>query len=352
MSSFSESNFGNYGILIISAIVSIILINAIKTIIKDRLHYFKNQASEGGEPSGAPQKVLPIEVHAEMSLDELNILTNNFDEKALIGKGSYGCVFGAKLSNDQQVAIKKLDTSSSPESDSDFADQLAMVSRLKHEHFVTLMGYCLEANNRILVYEFATMGTLHDVLHGREGVQGAKPGLVLTWNQRVKIACGVASGLEYLHEKVEPPIIHHDVRSSNVLLFDDFTAKIADFNLTTSGSSEDLGYHGPEYAMEEAITRKSDVYSFGVILLELLTGRKPVDYTMPEGQQSLVAWATPLLSEDKVKDCVDPKLNNDYPPKAIAKVAALVELCVQYEADFRPNMSIMVRALSPLLNAN
>ncbi|XP_009597564.1 putative protein kinase At2g41970 [Nicotiana tabacum] len=346
MSSFSESNLGNYGFLIIGAIVSIILINAIKTIIKDRLHYFNNQASEGGEPSRAPQKVLPI----EMSLDELNILTDNFDEKALIGKGSYGCVFGAKLSNDQQVAIKKLDTSSSPEPDSDFADQLAMVSRLKHEHFVTLMGYCVEANNRILVYEFATMGTLHDVLHGRKGVQGAKPGLLLTWNQRVKIACGVASGLEYLHEKVEPPIIHHDVRSSNVLLFDDFTAKIADFNLTTSESSEDFGYHGPEYAMEEEITKKSDVYSFGVILLELLTGRKPIlDY---KGQQSLVAWATPLLSEDKVKECVDPNLNNDYPPKAIAKVAALVELCVQYEADFRPNMSIMVRALKPLLNAN
>ncbi|OIT04617.1 PREDICTED: probable protein kinase At2g41970 [Nicotiana attenuata] len=323
-------------------------------------------ASERGEPrsaarNGAPQKVLPIEV-PEMSLDELNRLTGNFGQKALVGEGSYGRVFGAKLSNGQQAAIKKLDTSSSPEPDSDFASQLSIVSRLKHDHFVTLMGYCLAANNRILVYEFATMGSLHDVLHGRKGVQGAEPGPVLTWNQRVKVAYGAARGLEYLHEKVQPPIIHRDVRSSNVLLFDDFTAKIADFNLTNQSSDTaarlhstrvlgTFGYHAPEYAMTGQITQKSDVYSFGVVLLELLTGRKPVDHTMPKGQQSLVTWATPRLSEDKVKQCVDPKLNNEYPPKAIAKMAAVAALCVQYEADFRPNMTIVVKALQPLLNA-
>ncbi|NP_001312440.1 probable protein kinase At2g41970 [Nicotiana tabacum] len=323
-------------------------------------------ASDRGEPgggakTGTPQKVLPIEIPV-VSLDELNKLTGNFGQKALIGEGSYGRVFFAKLSDGQQAAIKKLDTSSSSEPDSDFTAQLSMVSALKHEHFVTLMGYCLEANNRILVYEFAAMGSLHDVLHGRKGVQGAEPGPVLTWNERVKIAYGAAKGLEYLHEKVQPPIVHRDVRSSNVLLFDDFTAKIADFNLTNQSSDTaarlhstrvlgTFGYHAPEYAMTGQITQKSDVYSFGVVLLELLTGRKPVDHTMPKGQQSLVTWATPRLSEDKVKQCVDPKLNNDYPAKAIAKMAAVAALCVQYEADFRPNMTIVVKALQPLLNA-
>ncbi|CAN4118624.1 unnamed protein product [Withania somnifera] len=296
-----------------------------------------------------------------MTLDELNKLTGNFGKKALVGEGSYGRVFSGKLRDGQQAAIKKLDTSSS-EPDSDFTAQLSIVSRLKHEHFVTLMGYCLEANNRILIYEFATMGSLHDVLHGRKGVQGAEPGPALTWSQRVKIAHGAAKGLEYLHEKVQPPIIHRDVRSSNVLLFDDFTAKIADFSLTNQSSDTaarlhstrvlgTFGYHAPEYAMTGQITQKSDVYSFGVVLLELLTGRKPVDHTMPKGQQSLVTWATPRLSEDKVKQCVDPKLNNDYPAKAIAKMAAVAALCVQYEADFRPNMTIVVKALQPLLNA-
>ncbi|PSS36292.1 Protein kinase [Actinidia chinensis var. chinensis] len=296
--------------------------------------------------SGAPQKVLPIEIPA-YSLDELNRLTGNFGSKALIGEGSYGRVFFAKLSNGQQLAIKKLDTSSSPDPDDDFAAQLSVVSRLKHEHFVELTGYCLESNNRILVYQFAKMGSLHDVLHGRKGVQGAEPGPVLSWNQRVKIAYGAARGLEYLHEKIQPPIVHRDIRSSNVLLFDDFLSKIADFSLTNQSSDTaarlhstrvlgTFGYHAPD---------------FGVVLLELLTGRKPVDHTMPKGQQSLVTWATPRLSEDKVKQCVDPKLNNDYPPKAIAKMAAVAALCVQYEADFRPNMTIVVKALQPLLNS-
>ncbi|KAL3846270.1 hypothetical protein ACJIZ3_003673 [Penstemon smallii] len=323
--------------------------------------------SERGEPrgsnvrSGAPQKVLPIELPA-LSLDELNRVTSNFGTKALIGEGSYGRVFYAELGDGQPAAIKKLDTGTSPEPDTDFTGQLSMVSRLKNEHFVGLLGYCLEADNRILVYEYATMGSLHDVLHGRKGVQGAEPGPVLNWNQRVKVAHGAAKGLEFLHEKCQPSVVHRDVRSSNVLLFDDFLAKIADFSLTNQSSDTaarlhstrvlgTFGYHAPEYAMTGQITQKSDVYSFGVVLLELLTGRKPVDHTMPKGQQSLVTWATPRLSEDKVKQCVDPKLNNEYPPKAIAKMAAVAALCVQYEADFRPNMTIVVKALQPLLNS-
>ncbi|CAL5193573.1 unnamed protein product [Lathyrus oleraceus] len=323
--------------------------------------------NDRGEPrsnitkSGGPQKVLPIEIPS-ITLDELNRLTGNFGSKAFIGEGSYGRVYYAKLSNGTEAAIKKLDTSSSPDPDTDFAAQLSTVSRLKHDNFVELTGYCLEADNRILVYQFASLGSLHDVLHGRKGVQGAEPGPVLNWNQRARIAFGAAKGLEFLHEKVQPSIVHRDVRSSNVLLFNEYEAKIADFSLTNQSSDTaarlhstrvlgTFGYHAPEYAMTGQITQKSDVYSFGVVLLELLTGRKPVDHTMPKGQQSLVTWATPRLSEDKVKQCVDPKLNNDYPPKAIAKLAAVAALCVQYEADFRPNMTIVVKALQPLLNA-
>ncbi|KAF5737358.1 Kinase superfamily protein [Tripterygium wilfordii] len=279
--------------------------------------------------TGAPQKVLPIETPA-IALDELNRLTGNFGQKALIGEGSYGRVFYAKLKDGQDAAIKKLDTSQEP--DTDFGAQLSVVSRLQHEHFVELMAYCLEANNRILVYQFATMGSLHDVLHGTKGVQGAEPGPVLTWNQRVKVAFGAAKGLEYLHEKVQPPIVHRDVRSSNVLLFDDFLAKIADFNVSNASSDTaarlhstrvlgTFGYHAPE-----------PVYALLI-------------YTMKTPQ------ATPRLSEDKVKQCVDPKLNNEYPPKAIAKLAAVAALCVQYEADFRPNMTIVVKALQPLLTS-
>ncbi|KAK8951682.1 putative protein kinase [Platanthera zijinensis] len=310
--------------------------------------------------TGDSQKVLPVDIPA-IPLAELKKLTYNFGPKALIGEGSYGKVYKATLSIGQ-AAVKKLDPSASQEGDTDFSAQLSLVSRLKHEFFVELLGYCLEDGNRILVYQFATLGSLHDILHGRKGVQGAEPGPVLSWIQRVQIAYGAARGLEYLHEKVQPSIVHRDVRSSNVLLFGDYESKMADFNLTNQSPDTaarlhstrvlgTFGYHAPEYAMTGTLNQKSDVYSFGVILLELLTGRKPVDHTMPKGQQSLVTWATPRLSEDKVKQCVDPKLKEDYPPKGVAKLAAVAALCVQYEADFRPNMTIVVKALLPLLNS-
>ncbi|XP_023540967.1 PTI1-like tyrosine-protein kinase 3 isoform X2 [Cucurbita pepo subsp. pepo] len=309
--------------------------------------------------SEAPKAPPPIDVPA-LSLEELKEKTDNFGSKALIGEGSYGRVYYARLSDGKTVAVKKLDVSSEPDSSVDFLTQVSTVSRLKHENFVELHGYCVEGNLRVLAYEFATMGSLHDVLHGRKGVQGAQPGPVLDWMQRVRIAVDAARGLEYLHEKVQPSIIHRDVRSSNVLLFEEYKTKIADFNL--SNQAPDMaarlhstrvlgtfGYHAPEYAMTGQLTQKSDVYSFGVVLLELLTGRKPVDHTMPRGQQSLVTWATPRLSEDKVKQCVDPRLKGEYPPKGVAKLAAVAALCVQYEAEFRPNMSIVVKALQPLL---
>uniref|UniRef100_A0A7N0SW13 non-specific protein-tyrosine kinase n=2 Tax=Kalanchoe fedtschenkoi TaxID=63787 RepID=A0A7N0SW13_KALFE len=306
------------------------------------------------------QKAPPTIEVPQLSLEELKEKTDNFGSKSLIGEGSYGRVYYAILNSGKAVAVKKLDVSSDPEPNNEFLTQLSMVSRLKHENLVELLGYCVEGSNRVLAYEFATMGSLHDILHGRKGVQGAQPGPVLDWMQRVRIAVDAARGLEYLHEKVQPSVIHRDIRSSNVLLFEEFKAKIADFNL--SNQAPDMaarlhstrvlgtfGYHAPEYAMTGQLTQKSDVYSFGVVLLELLTGRKPVDHNMPRGQQSLVTWATPRLSEDKVKQCVDPKLKGEYPPKGIAKLAAVAALCVQYEAEFRPNMTIVVKALQPLL---
>ncbi|KAK8459325.1 hypothetical protein SEVIR_2G122600v4 [Setaria viridis] len=295
----------------------------------------------------------------ELSLDDLKEKTDNFGSSALIGEGSYGRVYHATLDDGRQAAVKKLDASENEPND-EFLKQVSLASKLKHDNLVEMLGYCVEGNYRILAYEFATMGSLHDVLHGRKGVQGAQPGPVLDWMQRVKIAIEAAKGIEYLHEKVQPSIIHRDIRSSNVLLFEDFKAKIADFNLLNQAPDMaarlhstrvlgTFGYHAPEYAMTGQLTQKSDVYSFGVVLLELLTGRKPVDHTMPRGQQSLVTWATPRLSEDKVKQCVDPRLKGEYPPKGVAKLAAVAALCVQYEAEFRPNMSIVVKALSPLL---
>ncbi|KAL5700376.1 non-specific serine/threonine protein kinase [Ranunculus cassubicifolius] len=318
-----------------------------------------NHATDTAPKGTQSLKVQPIAVPS-ISVDEVKDVTDNFGTKALVGEGSYGRVYYGVLRNGLPAAIKKLDSSKQP--DQEFLAQVSMVSRLKHEHVVELIGYCVDGNLRVLAYEFATMGSLHDILHGRKGVKGAQPGPVLSWAQRVKIAVGAAKGLEYLHEKAQPHIIHRDIKSSNVLLFYDDVSKIADFDLSNEAPDNaarlhstrvlgTFGYHAPEYAMTGQLNSKSDVYSFGVVLLELLTGRKPVDHTLPRGQQSLVTWATPRLSEDKVRQCIDQRLGGDYPPKAVAKMAAVAALCVQYEADFRPNMSIVVKALQPLLNA-
>nr|XP_029122226.1 PTI1-like tyrosine-protein kinase 1 [Elaeis guineensis] len=316
----------------------------------------EHSASKKSEPE---RDQLPLITVPALSLNEIKAKTHDFSLQSLVGEGSHARVYKAVLNGNREVAIKKLDTPSNPELNTEFLNQLSMVSRLKHENYVELLSYCVEGNFRLLTFEYATMGSLHDYLHGRKGVRGAQPGPLLNWKQRVRIALDAAMGLEYLHEKVEPSIVHRDIRSSNVLLFQDFKAKIADFNLLNQAPDTasrlystrvlgTFGYHAPEYAMTGQLTQKSDVYSFGVVLLELLTGRKPVDCAMPRGEKSLVTWATPKLSEDKVRQCVDPRLK-EYPARAVAKFAAVAALCVQYEAEFRPTMSFVVNALQALV---
>ncbi|KAJ1261486.1 hypothetical protein BS78_09G033300 [Paspalum vaginatum] len=297
--------------------------------------------------------------------DEILEVTKYFADEAFIGEGSFGRVYFGCLRNGRIAAIKKLDFNNVP--DEEFLSQVSMVSRLKHENVVELLGYCANRTLRVLAYEFGTMGSLHDMIHGRKGVKEAQPGPVLSWAQRVKIAVGVAKGLEYLHEKAQPQIIHRKINPNNILLFDDDVAKIADFDLSNEVPITGawvkwarclrygaLGYDAPEYAMAGQLSNKSDVFSFGVVLLELLTGRRAVDHTLPMEQQSLLAWVTPILGEDNVRQYVDPKLlkgvGGGYPSKGVAKFAAVAALCVQYEAESRPDMRIIVRALQPLLN--
>ncbi|KEH33059.1 PTI1-like tyrosine-kinase [Medicago truncatula] len=176
----------------------------------------------------------PIEVPTLLSLDELKEKTDNFGPNTWIGEGRYGSVYYATLNDGKAVALKKLDVSTEPESNDEFLTQVFMVSTLKNENLVELHGYCVEENLRVLAYEYAIMGSLHDILHGKNGVQGAQPWPTLNWMQRARIAVDTARGLEYLHEKVQPSIIHKDIRSSNVLIFEDYKAKVADFNLSNT----------------------------------------------------------------------------------------------------------------------
>ncbi|GFP88435.1 pto-interacting protein 1 [Phtheirospermum japonicum] len=297
--------------------------------------------------------MLAIAVPA-IPIDELRDITDNFGSECSIGGGFYGRVYQGILKSGKAAAIKKLYTSN--RKDQDFLAQVSILSSLKHENVVELLGYCVDGGLQVLAYEFAPHGSLQDILHGQNAVKSSGPCQDLSWPQRVKIAVGAAKGLEYIHGKEQ---IHHDVKSSNVLLFDNFeVAKIADVDHSNQVPDKSarllslgtLGYHAPEYFTTRKQSLKSNVYSFGVVLLELLTGRKPFDSPRPWGQQMLVYWAMSMLRQDKVKQCVDPRLNGNYPPNAVAKFAAIAALCVKNDHQMRPSMSIVVKDLQTLLN--
>ncbi|XP_044417746.1 cold-responsive protein kinase 1 isoform X2 [Triticum aestivum] len=266
--------------------------------------------------------ILPSAVPT-ISMDDLKEITRNFSNDALIGEGSNNKVFFGVLKDGHKSAIKKHRPTTKN------ILEVPMVSRFKHENVIQLLGYCVEGGNHILAYEYASRGSLYDILHGKKNVWGAEPGPILSWAQRVKISMGAATGLEFLHEKAQPSVVHDGIKSSNIFLFDSDVAKIGWPSVSRQPPIDNIlldrinfppgyGYDAPEYVMNEQLSTMSDVYSFGVVLLELLTGRKAVDSTLPSGK-SLVTWATPRLSECKVQECVDKRLGGDYPPKAVAK---------------------------------
>ncbi|CAO2045325.1 unnamed protein product [Urochloa humidicola] len=316
----------------------------------------------GGNNEPAPvedtTKTLPTAV-SNISKKELDKITRKFSG-VLIGKTLYARVFIGVV-NGQKSAVKML------EPNEEILVQVATISGMhKHGNVVQLLGYFIEGKTRVLAYEYSARGSLHDILHGKEGVQGVQPRSPLSWLQRVKIAVSAAQGLEFLHEKADPRIIHTNIKSSNILLFDNDVAKIGDLGVSKQLAPNKHNYHGydtiirppcglshqaPECTMTGNYSIKSDVYSFGVVLLELLTGRKVFDGTLPYNQNRLVNWVKPRLSESRLKECIDPRLLEDgYPAKVAAKMAAVAALCLEDDIDFRPSMNIVVRALSPLLN--
>ncbi|CAD5167875.1 unnamed protein product [Musa acuminata subsp. malaccensis] len=285
---------------------------------------------------------------------ELAAATKNFRQECLLGEGGFGRVYKGRLENGQVVAVKQLDRNGL-QGNREFLVEVLMLSLLHHPNLVNLIGYCADGDQRLLVYEFMPLGSLEDHLHDIPADK--EP---LDWNIRMKIAAGAAKGLEYLHDKANPPVIYRDFKSSNILLGEGYHPKLSDFGLAKLGPVGDkthvstrvmgtYGYCAPEYAMTGQLTVKSDVYSFGVVFLELITGRKAIDNTRPSGEQNLVAWARPLFKDRrKFPNMADPLLQGRYPMRGLYQALAVAAMCLQEQAATRPFIGDVVTALSYL----
>ncbi|KAH1031789.1 hypothetical protein J1N35_043963 [Gossypium stocksii] len=289
------------------------------------------------------------------SFRDLAAATKNFRQECLLGEGGFGRVYkGTLQANGQVVAVKQLDRNVM-KGCKEFLVEVARLSLLQHANLVNLIGYCADGDQRLLVYDFMPGGSLEDNLLAPKDEE--KP--QLDWLTRMKIAYGAAQALEYLHDKANPPVIYRDLKSSNVLLDEEFNPKLSDIGLDKLDHSSEMpmqsrgmgtyGYSAPEYSRSGRLTTVADVYSFGVVLLELITGRRAIDTTKPVDEQNLVAWAQPLFREPKkFPDMADPKLKKRFPERGLNQAVAIAAMCLQDEAAARPLMSDVVTALSYL----
>nr|XP_043636686.1 probable receptor-like protein kinase At1g80640 [Erigeron canadensis] len=278
--------------------------------------------------------------------------TSNFHEDNIIGHGSFGSVYKACFNDHFLAAVKRIH-GGGPDAQRVFENEINCLSRVQHQNVVSLLGYCIHGDTRFLVYEMMPNGSLESQLHGPSHGTG------LSWQHRMKIALDIARGLEYLHERCTPPVIHRDLKSSNILLGSNFNAKLSDFGLAITGGihgknniklSGTLGYVAPEYLLDGKLTDKSDVYAFGVVLLELLIGRKPVEKMSPSQYQSIVTWAMPQLTDrSKLPNMVDPVIRDTMDLKHLYQVAAVAVLCVQPEPSYRPLITDVLHSFIPLV---
>ncbi|AES94933.1 putative protein kinase RLK-Pelle-PERK-1 family [Medicago truncatula] len=308
--------------------------------------------SGGPPPLPPPSPSLALGLKGgTFTYEELAAATDGFIDSNLIGQGGFGYVHKGVLPSGKEIAVKSL-KSGSGQGEREFQAEIDIISRVHHRHLVSLVGYCISGGQRMLVYEFISNNTLEYHLHGK-----GRP--TMDWPTRMRIAIGSAKGLAYLHEDCHPRIIHRDIKAANVLIDDSFEAKVADFGLAKLTSDNNthvstrvmgtFGYLAPEYASSGKLTEKSDVFSFGVMLLELVTGKRPVDASITM-DDSLVDWARPLLTRGLEEDgnfseLVDPFLEGNYDPQELARMAACAAASIRHSARKRSKMSQIVRTL-------
>ncbi|KAL0928113.1 hypothetical protein M5K25_002354 [Dendrobium thyrsiflorum] len=291
---------------------------------------------------------------------EVKTFTLDYVKKAtccyqtLIGEGGFGTVYRGTLSPGQEVAVK-VRSATSVQGTREFDNEVNLLSKLRHENLVPLLGYCCENDQQILVYPFMSNGSLQERLYGE-----ASKRKVLDWPTRLSIALGAARGLLYLHTFPGRCIIHRDVKSSNILLDHSMCAKVADFGFSKyapqegdSGASLEVrgtaGYLDPEYYSTQQLSTKSDVFSFGVVLLEIVTGREPLNLHRPHSEWSLVEWAKPYIREQRIDEMVDPKIKGSYHAEAMWRVVEAALACIEPFSAYRPNIVDIVRELEDSL---
>ncbi|XP_044491406.1 probable receptor-like protein kinase At2g42960 [Mangifera indica] len=309
--------------------------------------------SYGGLVTASPLVGLPEVSHLGwghwFTLRDLQLATNRFAAENVLGEGGYGVVYRGRLINGTEVAVKKL-LNNLGQAEKEFRVEVEAIGHVRHKNLVRLLGYCIEGVHRMLVYEYVNNGNLEQWLHGAMRQHGP-----LTWEARMKVILGTAKALAYLHEAIEPKVVHRDIKSSNILIDDEFNAKVSDFGLAklldfgeshiTTRVMGTFGYVAPEYANTGLLNEKSDIYSFGVLLLEAVTGRDPVDYGRPANEVNLVEWLKMMVGTRRAEEVVDPNLEVKPAMRSLKRALLVALRCVDPDADKRPTMSQVVRML-------
>ncbi|KAJ1381236.1 Serine-threonine/tyrosine-protein kinase, catalytic domain [Sesbania bispinosa] len=304
--------------------------------------------------------LLPMKVVERLDpwIRELEDATNGFAPENVIGEGGYGIVYHGILEDNTNIAIKNL-LNNRGQAEREFKVEVEATGRVRHKNLVRLLGYCAEGAHRMLVYEYVDNGNLEQWLHGDVG-----PCSPLTWEIRMNIILGTAKGLTYLHEGLEPKVVHRDIKSSNILLSKQWHSKVSDFGLAKLLGPESsyittrvMGTFGfvqfplsvapftpgtPEYASTGMLNERSDVYSFGILTMEVITGGNPVDYSRPPEEVNLVDWLKKMVSNRNPEGVLDPKLP-EKPTSRALKQALLVALrCTDPNAQKRPKMGHVI----------
>ncbi|KAH0908295.1 hypothetical protein HID58_031616 [Brassica napus] len=284
------------------------------------------------------------------TLRELEVSTDGFSDKHVIGQGGYGIVYRGVLEDKSIVAIKNL-LNNRGQAEKEFKVEVEAIGRVRHKNLVRLLGYCVEGEHRMLVYEYVDNGNLEQWLHG-DGLGSKSP---LTWDIRMNIVLGTAKGLMYLHEGLEPKVVHRDIKSSNILLDKQWNAKVSDFGLAKLLGSEmsyvttrvmgTFGYVAPEYASTGMLNERSDVYSFGVLVMEMISGRNPVDYSRPVGEVNLVEWLKRMVSNREAEGVLDPRLVEKPSLRSLKRTLLVALRCVDPNAQKRPKMGHVIHML-------